>query len=126
MSGSAAARVQDRGRISTIEPTAVYSISDVEGLLDVSRKTVLRLIEERQLPAARVGRQYRIPGAFLLEFLAKVSTEPLRAEAALARFMPVSASLLLAVREAEGPMVSEEEAAKDALAALARIRYRRR
>lgn len=119
-------RAQERVRISPIEPTAVYSIAEVETLLDVSRKTVLRLIEDRQLPAARVGRQYRIPGAFLLEFLARVSTDPSRAEAALARFMPVSASLLLAVREAEGPMVPEEEAAKDALAALARVRYRRR
>lgn len=126
MPGSAAARAQERVRISSIEPTAVYSISDVENLLDVSRKTVLRLIEERQLAAARVGRQYRIPGAFLLEFLAKVSTDPSRAEAALARFMPVSASLLLAVRETEGPAVSEEEAARDALDALARVRYQRR
>lgn len=121
-----AVRAQERGRVSPIEPTAVYSIADVEVLLGVSRKTVLRLIEERQLPAARVGRQYRIPGAFLLEFLAKVSTDPVRAEAALARFTPASASLLLSLRSLEGPSVPEEEAAKDALAALARIRSRPR
>lgn len=121
-----ATRVPERVRVSSIEPTAVYSIADVEALFDVSRKTVLRLIQERLLPAARVGRQYRIPGAFLLEFLARVSTDPTRAEGALARFMPVSASLLLSLREAEGPSVSEEEAAKDVLGALGRIRYARR
>lgn len=109
-----------------IEATAVYSIRDVEQILALSRKTVLQLIERGELSSSRIGRQYRIPGAFLLEFLARASTDPRRAEEALARFSPMPIMTLLARRMVFGPGVPEETAAADALAALARQRYGRR
>ncbi len=120
-----AGRSRDRVPVRSIEPAAVYSIAEVEALLDVSRKTVLRLIEEKQLPASRVGRQYRIAGAFLLDFLTKVATVPRRAEDALARYLPAPA-LLLSSRRAAAVGISEEDAVKDALRVLARVRHRRR
>ena len=109
-----------------IEATAVYSIRDVEQILALSRKTVLQLISGGELACSRVGRQYRIPGAFLLEFLARASTDPERAEEILTRYASLPMQALVARRLAFGPAVQEEVAATDALAALARQRYSRR
>ena len=100
----------------------MYSIRDVEQILALSRKTVLQLINGGELPCSRVGRQYRIPGAFLLEFLARASTDPERAEEILARYASLPMQALVARRLAFGPAVREEAAATDALAALARLR----
>lgn len=127
MTPGATARPLDRMLARpAIEATAVYSIRDVEQILALSRKTVLQLIERGELSSSRIGRQYRIPGAFLLEFLARASTDPRRAEEALARFAPMPIMTLLARRMVFGPGVPEETAAADALAALARQRYGRR
>ncbi len=112
--------------VSGIAPTAVYSIADVQRLLDVSRKTVVRLIEEKRLPASRVGRQYRVPGVSLLEFLVESSTDPDRTQEAFLRYIPTPASFLLALRQAAGPTLPEAQAIRDARAAVARTRSRRR
>lgn len=108
-----------------IEPAAVYSIADVQALLSISRRTVLRLIGSKRLCASRVGRQYRIPGACILDYLAEASIDPARVEEAFAQFLPSPAALLLA-RRLIAPRISEEEVAADATAAIRRVRYRKR
>ena len=123
----AQAAVERRGTAAfELTPTAVYSIAEVQVLLNVSRKTVVRLIEEKRLPASRVGRQYRVPGACLLEFLARSSSDPERTEEALLRYIPTPAALLLSLRQAVGAAVPEAQAARAARAAVTRVRSRRR
>jgi excisionase family DNA binding protein len=47
----------------------LYSISDVQENLNVSRPTVNRLITNKILKTVRVGRAVRIPESSLLEFI---------------------------------------------------------
>ena len=49
----------------------LQSIAKVANQLDVSQKTVRRLIDNGQLPACRVGRQLRITEADLAAFIAR-------------------------------------------------------
>jgi excisionase family DNA binding protein len=50
--------------------------SEAAEVLSISRKTILRLIKDRQLPALRVRGQYRIP---LGPFEAMISMPPAQA-----------------------------------------------
>jgi excisionase family DNA binding protein len=49
----------------------LFSIAKVATQLDVSQKTVRRLIDQRQLPVCRVGRLMRISEADLIAFIAR-------------------------------------------------------
>lgn len=63
-----------------------YTAEDVASLLDLNVRTVRRYIREGRLKAARVGKQYRIAGADLSEFvgLDTASDMPQQARHALA------------------------------------------
>jgi excisionase family DNA binding protein len=47
----------------------MHSVADVAQRLNVSRKTILRLIQKKELRAFRVGRQLRIPELAITEML---------------------------------------------------------
>ena len=55
-----------------INPNAIYTTSEVEGLLRVSNSTIKRLLKKGILRANKVGKQYRILG---LEVLRLISPE---------------------------------------------------
>ena len=46
--------------MSKTRPVQLLTIEDVAGLLQVSTKTVRRWIDARELPAAKLGGQWRI------------------------------------------------------------------
>ena len=46
-----------------------YTLQQVATLLQVSERTIMRLIKTRRLPAVRVGRQYRIAKSDLQDYL---------------------------------------------------------
>ena len=58
----------------SIEPNVFYTPDEVSQLLRVSRAAALRLIKSGQAPAVRIGRQWRVLGASLLN-LGYSSTE---------------------------------------------------
>jgi excisionase family DNA binding protein len=60
--------------MNTSKPTRIphlLSVATVAVWLGVSRKTVRRMIRDRQLPSHRIGRQIRISHADLVAFLAR-------------------------------------------------------
>jgi excisionase family DNA binding protein len=57
-----------------LERSAIYTTEEVAEYLRVSPKTVYRLIEKGELPASRVGRQYRVSQSDIDVFLALTST----------------------------------------------------
>ena len=58
----------------------LLTVGEVAGLMRVSNMTVYRLIKSGQLPAIRVGKNYRIRGADLVAFLSASETRPQRAQ----------------------------------------------
>lgn len=46
-----------------------YSIQDLQERLNVSRSTILRLIEAQKLKSVKIGRQVRIPESQILNYL---------------------------------------------------------
>lgn len=52
-----------------IKEKALYDIKEVARILKVGRSTVLRLIQNGELPVAKVGRQYRILGYYILDYV---------------------------------------------------------
>lgn len=49
----------------------VYTVDEIMDLLSVKRLTVHKWIKEGQLKAVRIGRQFRIPHEFYIEFMNK-------------------------------------------------------
>lgn len=43
----------------TLPPTALVSVKDLSRYLNVSRTTIMRMVETGQIPVTRVGRQLR-------------------------------------------------------------------
>lgn len=62
---------------SEVRPNAIYTLAEVCTLLGISAGTARRWIKRGRLPAAQIGREYRILGAQLLRTIAVVP--PLRA-----------------------------------------------
>jgi excisionase family DNA binding protein len=63
-------------RMSTIEslaiqPNVYYTLEEAAQLLRVSRQTVLRLLRSGRAQGVKIGRQWRILGAALLELSAR-------------------------------------------------------
>lgn len=58
-----------------IKEKALYDIRETAKLLKVGRSTVLKLIQNGELPAAKVGRQYRILGYYILDYILR-NTNP--------------------------------------------------
>jgi len=52
-----------------IKPNEVYTLEEAQGLLKVSRSTVLRLIKKGAIQAGRIGAQYRFLGRDLLHVI---------------------------------------------------------
>lgn len=52
-----------------VEPKAFYSPREVAEVLDLHEVTVLRLLREGEIPAGKVGRQWRVSHAALEEML---------------------------------------------------------
>ena len=60
----------------------LWTVAEVAYHMRVSNMTVYRLIKARELPAIRVGKNYRIRGDALLEYLEASSTDPVNANEA--------------------------------------------
>ena len=58
-----------------IQEKALYDVRETASLLKVGRSTVLKLIQQKELPAAKVGKQYRILGYYILDYVLG-KTEP--------------------------------------------------
>lgn len=64
-----------------IKERAVYSLSEAAELLKVSRSTVLKLVQKKKLPAARIGKQYRILGYYILDYVLSQTAPKAKAKA---------------------------------------------
>lgn len=53
----------------------VLTTKDTREILGVSNKTLLHLIHTEQLRSIKVGRSYRIPKLYLLQFLGIIANE---------------------------------------------------
>lgn len=45
----------------SVQNKSVYSVKEVASILDVSEKTIYRMLEDQRLPGFKVGRIWRIP-----------------------------------------------------------------
>jgi len=52
-------------------PVKFLTVAEVASLMRVSKMTVYRLVHSGELPAARVGRSFRVPERAVHEFLRK-------------------------------------------------------
>ena len=52
----------------------LLTVEEIADTLKVSKMTVYRLIENRQLPAMRIGRSYRVSNADLTAYLERSRT----------------------------------------------------
>ncbi|MFP4149201.1 MAG: helix-turn-helix domain-containing protein [Nitriliruptoraceae bacterium] len=57
-------------------PTELLTAAEVADQLRVSTMTIYRLIRSGELPAVRVGRNYRVPVAELERYLAQQVVDP--------------------------------------------------
>ncbi|MFP4310887.1 MAG: helix-turn-helix domain-containing protein [Nitriliruptoraceae bacterium] len=57
-------------------PTELLTAAEVADQLRVSTMTIYRLIRSGELPAVRVGRNYRVPVAELERYLAEQVVDP--------------------------------------------------
>lgn len=53
----------------------VLTTKDIQSILGVSGKTVFRLLHSDQIKSIKVGRNFRIPKIYLLQYLGLVSYE---------------------------------------------------
>ncbi len=52
-----------------IKERKIYTLKESANILNLSRSTMLKLIKSGELPVAKIGKQYRILGIFLLEYI---------------------------------------------------------
>ena len=64
----------DRSPAAPEQFGALLTVNEVARMLRVSKMTIYRLIEDRHLPALRVGRSYRIPTTAVTDYLATQSS----------------------------------------------------
>jgi excisionase family DNA binding protein len=63
MSSERHSRTADR------QPETLLSVAEVQAWLNVSGKTVYRRIQDKTLPAVRIGRLYRVPESSVIALL---------------------------------------------------------
>lgn len=61
--------------MTTIQETELLSFQKVQKILGVSRHTLRRLVAKGELPAAKIGRQWRFDPRDVESFLAKKKAE---------------------------------------------------
>ena len=49
----------------------VYSVKEVAEILKTSRQQVRKMIQNEELPAVKVGREWRVAAEFLQEFISE-------------------------------------------------------
>ncbi len=59
------------GSTEVTPPVKFLTVAEVAALMRVSKMTVYRLVHSGELPAARVGRSFRVPERAVHEFLRK-------------------------------------------------------
>lgn len=59
------------GTTEVTPPVKFLTVAEVAALMRVSKMTVYRLVHSGELPAARVGRSFRVPERAVHEFLRK-------------------------------------------------------
>jgi excisionase family DNA binding protein len=69
--------------------SALLKLSRVAELLDLSSKSVRRMIESRELIAIRVGGQWRVDPRDLAAYLARNRTEPMDLDLGVQRIPPL-------------------------------------
>lgn len=52
-----------------IKERKIYTLEESANILNLSRSTMLKLIKLGELPVAKIGKQYRILGIFLLRYI---------------------------------------------------------
>lgn len=67
-------RRTERNRMAPIDEDRLWTVAEVADHMRVSNMTVYRLIRAGQLPAIRVGKNYRIRGADLAAYLRSSTT----------------------------------------------------
>jgi len=61
---------EDTPKASVLPPPLAYTVAQTADLLQVSEKTVRRMLDEGQLHGVRAGRNWRIPASALDDYLA--------------------------------------------------------
>ena len=49
----------------------LMTVKDIQSALNISRTTAYKLVESGELPTLRIGRIYRIPKPYLLNYIKK-------------------------------------------------------
>lgn len=94
-----------RTELLTIEPNVYYTVEEAAAKLRVSPRTLLRLLRFGKIQGVKIGRQWRILGAVLLD----LSSRDEEGEAALlADWWAVSSSTLREVWDNEEDAVYDE------------------
>ena len=52
----------------------LYTLNEVEGFLKIKQRNLYNLIKEEKIEALKVGREWRISGEALLDFVKKSTT----------------------------------------------------
>jgi len=52
----------------------LYTLNEVEGFLKIKQRNLYNLIKEQKIEALKVGREWRISGEALLDFIKKGTT----------------------------------------------------
>lgn len=52
----------------------LYTLNEVEGFLKIKQRNLYNLIKEEKIEALKVGREWRISGEALLDFIKKGTT----------------------------------------------------
>ncbi len=52
----------------------LYTLNEVEGFLKIKQRNLYNLIKEEKIEALKVGREWRISGEALLDFIKKSTT----------------------------------------------------
>ena len=61
----------DRLFSDDIQPHRIYNTVDVARFLNMERLDVIRLLNDDEIKGRRVGGNFRVPGASILEYLAR-------------------------------------------------------
>lgn len=56
-------------KVTEIKQNEIYTASDVQRILKISRSTIMRLLKSGQIHAVKVGKQYRIMGKEILRLV---------------------------------------------------------
>ena len=57
-----------------INKEELYTLNEVEGFLKIKQRNLYNLIKEEKIEALKVGREWRISGEALLDFIKKGTT----------------------------------------------------